>query len=195
MDRDFYNEKDEADEIISSIRRGVHSDVPNKDDTIGELYGRRPTSYGPLEKEKFEHRLILWMCANGQSSKEIAQATGYSYNGIQKIKSQSWFRQQFVELTTKMGKDSVNQFLKGEVMNSLEKLVEIRDTAPKASDQRAAADSILDRFLGKATAKVEVQSTSTVVQSTAEAAALKQEAQRIAQQLQARGISFTPSTS
>jgi hypothetical protein len=122
------------------------------------LHGDQPPSTA-LSHEKPIHVLMCYMMASGKSIKEIAEATQYSEGSVRGIAKQPWFRKRFLRVTSEAGKSEVESFLAGETMNSLEVLVQIRDeniqSRPHVS--ATAANSILDRALGKATQKVETE--------------------------------------
>lgn len=158
-------------------------------DQVDALFNDRP-AYQAILKESPRHRLILWMTANGHSPAQIAQALGITKQTVYITRKQPWFREMFVRLTTAMGQDSVEQFLKAEVMPSLEVLRDIRDNEEaKPSDRRAAADSLLDRFLGKATVKVDTDAKAPADVPT-EAAELIAEQRRLDAQIRSRGLSY-----
>jgi hypothetical protein len=124
------------------------------------LFGDRPPNLG-IKTERPEHRLIVYLKASGMTNKEIADKTGYGYQWVCQIVRQPWFRQRFIEECEASGRDSIKSFLEGEVIPSLETLVEIRDNIEaKEASRVAASNSLLDRFLGKPMQKVETESTS-----------------------------------
>lgn len=163
-------------------------------DNLSALFNDKP-AYQAVLKESPRHRLILWMTANGQSPQQIADALGITRQTVYTTRKQPWFREMFVRITASMGKDAATQLLKGEVLPSLQTLVEVRDNPlAKDSDRRAAADSLLDRYLGKPTVKVDsdAKAPSDV---PAEVASLQAEALRLQEELKASGITFKPSSS
>lgn len=156
-------------------------------DQVDALFEDRP-AYQAILKESPRHRLILWMTANGHSPAQIAQALGITKQTVYTTRKQPWFREMFVRLTTSMGKDSVEQFLQSEVMPSLEVLRDIRDNEEaKPADRRAAADSLLDRYLGKATVKVDTEAKAPADVPT-EAAELIAEQRRLDAAIRSRGL-------
>ena len=167
----------------------------NYTNRVDALFADQP-AYQAILKESPRHRLILWMTAQGHSPQQVADALGITKQTVYNVRKQPWFRTMFVRLTSELGKDSVHQLLKGEVLPSIQTLIEIRDNGTKDADRRAAADSLLDRFLGKPTVKVDsdAKAPSDV---PAEVAQLQAEAARLTAELSAAGVStnFTPSTS
>jgi len=157
-------------------------------DSVDTLFGQSK-SYREFKKEKPEHRLMLWHRLNGLSVKEIALAMGYTPNAVREVCNQPWFREAFARLSTEIGKDVVTTYLEGEVQNSLETLVKLRDGAESEAVRLAATNSILDRIRGKPVAKTEMKVTGdhqhTIVH---DAAKLLDEERRLAEQLRSRGI-------
>lgn len=117
-----------------------------------------------IREERPEHRIIAYMVSEGKSVKEIALLTGYSENWVRQIKRQPWFKERVVEILHEAGRDVVENFLQGEVLTSIETLVEIRDDADAKSATRvAAANAILDRALGKPTQYIKSETQSKAV--------------------------------
>ncbi len=164
-------------------------------DRVDSLFNDKP-AYQAILREQPRHRLILWMSAQGMSPQEIADGLGITRQTVYNVRKQPWFREMFVTLTTDLGKDAVNMYLKSEVMPSLMTLVEIRDNPEaKSADRRGAADSLLDRYLGKPVAKVD-DSGKAPADLPTEVDQLKLEAARLAEELKSQGLSaFTPSAS
>jgi hypothetical protein len=139
------------------------------------LKGDVPPNFA-IEKERPEHRLMLYLKAQGKTNQEIAKMMGYSYGWVCQVVRQPWFRKAFIETCEVAGLDSVTQFLEGEVMTSLETLVELRDSGEKEQTRLTAANSLLDRFLGKPTVKVETENVSkNLDDATKEVETLEQE--------------------
>ena len=109
-----------------------------------------------IQKEKPEHYLVLMMKVQGKTNREIALKSGYSEAWVSQICRQPWFKARlFQELTTKGG-DVIQEVLRMEVLPSLQTLIDIRDD-PNAGERARISASIdlLDRFMGKATQRVE----------------------------------------
>jgi hypothetical protein len=124
------------------------------------LYNDKPPNFA-IESERPEHRMLVYLKAQGLTNQECADRLDYSYNWVCQIVRQPWFRTKFIEETELAGRDAVDTFLKAEVMPSLETLVAIRDSeGAKAATRITAANSLLDRFLGKPTVRVETESTA-----------------------------------
>lgn len=112
--------------------------------------------------EKPEHRVIVYLKAQGFSNKEVAIKMGYTQAWISQITRQPWFRLRLVQELREAGVDQIQQVLKANALDSIFTLVDLRDDpqAPKAV-RKSAADSLLDRYLGKATQKFADESSHT----------------------------------
>lgn len=141
-----------------------------------------------IAKEGAQHRIIVYLKAQGQTNREIARATGFTESWISQIVRQAWFRERLALELREAGLDPVKQFLKGEVMPSFQVIADVRDdqSAPPAA-RIAAADKILDRVFGKPTVTVHTENATTAgnVRQTVEA--LESEIRAIEEQLKARG--------
>lgn len=120
------------------------------------FFNARPPNLAILH-EKAEHRIIIMLKAQGKSNREIARVVGNTEAWISQVLRQPWARERLVEEITLAGRDSVNEILRGEVENTIFKLIEVRDTATKQSDAIAASKEILDRFLGKPTQHIKTE--------------------------------------
>jgi hypothetical protein len=154
--------KRRAQAVVSGGSKTAKFDLGVEAYTNGDmLHGDTPPSQ-VINKEQPVHVLMCYMQASGKDTQEIATATGYSLASIRNIQRQPWYRARFLRLTATEGGDNVRKFLDGQVMSSLETLVEIRDenktSRPHVS--AAAANSILDRAMGKPTQHVETESHS-----------------------------------
>ncbi len=100
--------------------------------------------------EKPEHRLIVYLKAQGHSNKEVADRTGYTQTWISQLTRQPWFRLRLVQELKEAGVDAIESVLKSTALDSVFTLIDIRDddSAPKAV-RSACANSLLDRFRGK----------------------------------------------
>lgn len=112
--------------------------------------------------ENSKHRGIVYLKAQGLSNKEVALKTGYTQAWVSQITRQPWFRLRLVQELREAGIDQIQQLLKSNALDSIFTLVDLRDDpqAPK-SVRKSAADSLLDRYLGKPTQKFENEKTSS----------------------------------
>jgi hypothetical protein len=113
-------------------------------------------------REQPEHRIAIMMAAAGMPRKEIAARLGYTYVYIGQLLRQPWARTRLIEEIKRNGGDELMAVLRAEQLRSVETIIEVRDD-PKArpADRTAAANSILDRYLGKPTQRVETKSEVT----------------------------------
>jgi len=132
---------------------------------------------------------MCFMQAQGKTVKEIATATNYSVEGVRNIQRQPWYKQRFLRTIAENGGDKVKAFLEGQALNSLETLVEIQnDAKTPASVRVASANSILDRALGKAIARVETTVKRDLGQMGEELSEVEKELERVQAELKANGI-------
>jgi len=153
---------------------------------VDALFGDRP-AYQAVKREKPEHRQMLWLKLNSHNNKEIALITGYSPQHVGTVCKQPWFREAFLALSNAAGKDAVEAFLEGEIVPTLERLVDLRDKGETDAVKLAASNAILDRIRGKPTVKVETKSTGSFQHVVHDAAKLLEESRRLDEQLKANG--------
>jgi hypothetical protein len=140
-----------------------------------------------IKKEQPVHRLMIWMHAQGASVTDIAKHTDYSVQMVRTTLKQPWARQRLLQILKETGQDAVKHFLTHEVAPSLDVLRQVRDgeIPGRTSDRAAAANSILDRALGKPT--VHVESDNTTRNVPADLQRLEAEIAATRQQLAERG--------
>jgi hypothetical protein len=133
--------------------------------------------------EKPEHRVIVYLKAQGLSNKEVAEKTGFTYPWVSQIVRQPWFRLRLVQELKDAGIDQISSVLKSSALDSVYTLIDLRDdvTAPKAV-RRSCADSLLDRFLGRAVQKVETAESR--LPRTSEIQAVEKELAEVNKQLE-----------
>lgn len=155
-------------------------------DSPDRLHGDRVTET-TIINEKPVHRMMIFASASGSSAEDIAAQTGYTSAAVRQVLRQPWARARLVQLLNESGRDRVVHFLKNEVSPSLETLQAIRDDRAVAASARiTAANSILDRALGKAT--IHVESKSTISNVPVEAARIDAELASVRKQLEAKGV-------
>lgn len=120
-----------------------------------------------IKHERPEHRIIVFLKAQGLSNKEIAERTGFTTMMVGYTLKQPWARERLLREIEQTGRDGVHELLKGSVEDSVLTLIEVQnDEKAKHSDRLAAANSILDRFFGKPTQRVESKNVN--IRATAE---------------------------
>lgn len=140
--------------------------VPADMDPTNALGNGAPTAPVPavtIYDEKPVHRTMVLMRARGCTYKEIAEATDYSQQQVRQVCNQPWARQRLSQLAMD-GQMDVQDILAAELLPSIEAIVEIRDDKKAgASTRLAAANALLDRFLGKPTVTVNNNNTNRTV--------------------------------
>jgi len=138
-----------------------------------------------LQKEQPEHRIIIMLKAQGKSNKEIAEIVRYSPVQVGTILRQPWARERLVRELKLAGRDVIADILAGAAQDSVFTLIEERDNeTAKPSDRISAANSLLDRFLGKPTMRVETDNvhrniTGDVAELDRELRLLEEEEKRL----------------
>lgn len=156
-----------------------------------------------IMSEKPEHRLICLLYAQGYSTKEIFQHFGgswddelgrplpvkqyggrYSYAWLTQIRRQPWFEQKLLTYLEEQGRDRISAQLEAEFEPSLQVVKELRDddTAP-APVRLNAANSLIDRFLGKPTQHIRTEGTKEIHHYEHEVDEVDRELKRIESQL------------
>lgn len=102
------------------------------------------------------HRLIIYYRAAGMNQTKIAEQLGLSKVTVGNVLKQPWAKQRLVKELVDAGKDVLSELIRGEAVDCIHTLVEIRDNANSpASARLGAANQLLDRFLGKPVVKTE----------------------------------------
>lgn len=103
-----------------------------------------------LKRERPEHRVIIYLKCQGLNYREIARKTGWSSCGVSNVCRQPWAQKIILSEITKAGRDQVEALLNTEDINSLMKLVELRDDPNVVPEtQRKCAVDLLDRKYGR----------------------------------------------
>jgi len=119
------------------------------------LYGDRVSTMD-VKRELPEHRIMILLKAQGHSNKEIGDITGYTREHVGHVLRQPWARSRLLDILNDRGGSAVDKVLSGEVLNSIDTLVEVRDSDEAGPQARlSAANAILDRALGKPLQRVE----------------------------------------
>jgi hypothetical protein len=139
------------------------------------LFNARQPAY-ELKSEKPEHRIVIFLKAQGHSQKEIAALTGMTVPAISYITAQPWAQAMILQEIAQAGRGEVEVLLQGAAADSIRKLIELRDDsdAPKEV-QRKASNDLLDRHFGKPTQPIAHASVNLDTLSDAELAKLAQQ--------------------
>jgi hypothetical protein len=103
-----------------------------------------------LKHEKAEHRVVIMLKAKGMSNVEIARTLDFSPVTVNYIINQPWAQKRIVEEIQKAGRDEVDALLRSSVVDSIQKLLAIRDDpTARTSDVIDVCKYAVDRVLGK----------------------------------------------
>lgn len=149
------------------------------------LHGAKDPNLAIL-KETPEHRIMLWMKAQGMSNRLIAEKMNVSEGWVSQIMRQPWARLRVLDMIKENGADAVQTLLKGTTIDSVLTLVDLRDDPKTPPAVRAsAASNLIDRVLGKPTQHIENDTTIRHVAS--EVSALEQQLAGVEQELKRYG--------
>jgi hypothetical protein len=123
------------------------------------LYNRVDPAFA-IAREKPEHRLIILLKSRGVHTKDIAHAVGLSPAWINNVLKQPWAQEALLREMKGDGVQVMQELLAGEATNSVFTILEVRDNpnAPPAV-RLNAANSLLDRVMGKAVQRIESDTT------------------------------------
>ncbi len=176
---------------IRPVNRQLYENNPLADDPLTQEYLDSATRFGgedrgpnlAIQTEKVEHRVIMYLRAQGKSMREIANVTGYTYIWVTQVCRQPWFKKRLLETISAAGEDGVSAFVKGEILPSLVALSEIRDDPEaKNSDRIAAVNSILNRGLGMPTQHIKTEKVESADALTQEMADIERQLAEIKRQ-------------
>jgi hypothetical protein len=148
-----------------------------------------------LQKESVRHRVLVYIFAQGGTVRNVFEQLGgvwgednkpvsgtgeYSYQHLLNIRRQPWFQAELLKVIQENGSPLIEAKLQLEQMASIETLIEIRDNkAEKGATRASAANSLLDRFLGKPAQTVKVETPSSTASHENEANALREKLARL----------------
>jgi predicted transcriptional regulator len=122
------------------------------------IQGRPP--YYTIKHERGEHRVICFLKAQGFSNKEIADQVGFTPVAVSNILRQPRAQQIVAEEIARAGRPEVETLLQGATADAVRTLIEINaNDAAKSSDRIAAANSLIDRVLGKPKQSLDLTTT------------------------------------
>lgn len=110
-----------------------------------------------IQREKPIHRTMIEMSMAGYTNKEIATVCETSMLGVSNTLRQPFAREYIVKNTEKTLQEELRAFLEAEALPSLNVLKAVRDNdMAKPAERTSAANSLLDRFMGKPNQSVTV---------------------------------------
>jgi len=110
--------------------------------------------------ERPEHRVFIVLKSQGYSVFEIAKMTGYDRVTVSRVLRAPWARSRLLDLIKERAErsDPIATFIQNETLDSLQTLVEIRDSEESGPQARlAAARDLIDRALGRPVQPVEAK--------------------------------------
>lgn len=116
----------------------------------------KDTAIHGIAEEVPWHRMAAMMLTNGATNLEVAQAAGVKKEAVAHIRGNRWFQELMATLETEKGQ-AYSALLQGEAVASLEKVIELRDTAENPKLVLQAATWLAEQAHGKAIQRVEVK--------------------------------------
>lgn len=180
----------------TAVNKQLYRNSPLSKSQVAQEYAaggsNAPALYNDLEPnlaivhEKPEHRVMVMCKAQGMANADIAKQFGYTQAWVSQVLRQPWARKLLVELLQQCGVEAVQQALQGAALDSVFKLIDLRDNKETPPNVQAnCAINILDRILGKPTQKIESQ--STVHHVSGDIKEIDNELQAIQSELERRG--------
>jgi hypothetical protein len=156
---------------------------PDVDALFGATKG-----YVNVKRERFEHRLMLWYKLQAFNNNEVAQLCGVTPQTVSNVTKQPWFQEAFCKLAAEMGKDACTTFLEGEVLPALQRTADMARNGESEAVRLSANRELLDRFLGKATVKIESKASVDVTSTVLDGNRLLEEQRRLDEQIRSNGL-------
>lgn len=143
---DFWNQKKDREAVYKA----------------GEEPGAQPLFHGYLEtdlpknfavkhkSEKFEHRIVAYLKAQGHTNKKIAELTGYRPEYIGQLLRLPWVAEVISDEIKRSGRDAVQEVIQAATSDAVGLLSDtIRNEKAGLRERLSAANAILDRAFGK----------------------------------------------
>lgn len=150
-------------------------DKPKNFDVNKGLVG----DFGPkylLNRERPWHRTVINMAAAGYTNTEISKAVGRDVGVVENTLRQPFAREYLINEAKKTVQDEIKAVLESQALPSIQMLVAVRDDElANASVKLSAANSLLDRFLGK---PVQPMTTNAKAPSDMSDAELREQVER-----------------
>lgn len=172
--------------LLPEVKRGVFPNVgpqqvADRPVDLNRMFGKLdPKDFQVQKFENANQRAGAYLLAAGRSQKEAAAACEVSEETVRRWVRNPWYQQTIFEIQKENGATDIMEMFKGECMNSLTRLIELRDS-PKTPASVAATVSfgILHQVLGKPTQRVETKDVPTSDDPVAEVARLEAENARL----------------
>ena len=117
-----------------------------------------PLRWRNFKSEKFEHRIVAFLKAQGFSNKEIAEQTGYNRSYICQVLRLPWVREIIIDEIQRSGREGVETILKGAAIDTVQFFIDtVNDDKASLRERIAAGKEVLNRALGQAAQHVTVR--------------------------------------
>lgn len=163
------------------------------------LFGQDGGGGVRIQKENTRHRVLVFLFSQGGTVRDVFEQLGgkwdelnkkpisgtgeYSYQQLLNIRKQGWFQAEVIKVMSEAGNSLVEAKLALEMMASLQTLVELRDNVnEKGSVRLSAANSLLDRHLGKPSQVVKIEAPASTASHEQEANELRDQLARLKQE-------------
>lgn len=132
------------------------------------------------KRERFRHRQVAYLMAQGLSNKDIAELTGYGRERISTLAHTPFIRELVAHLLQEAGGDPLRELFKGAAVNGFYKLTELMDN-PKTPPtvQAAIATGFIDRQYGKPSSTIIHEQKTVVADPKAQADQLLAELEKL----------------
>ena len=127
-----------------------------------------------IKHQKPEHLVMIYMKAEGQSNKEIAEKMEVTPVTVANVLKQPWARKQLADIIHKNGGNEVATLFKSAAAEAAQVLIEeMQNEDARPGDRISAADKVLDRVFGKASQPISHSYTNEDLQKMADSELLK----------------------
>lgn len=146
----------QSDVPPSAQRSRVSLDATSTMTELPHLHQATPPMVD-LKKEKYEHRIVAHLKAEGLTNVEIATHVGLTPAAINYIVKQPWCEAQILEIIHRRGGDRVEAFISEKALPAVSTLATIMENEKSANrDRIAAARELLNRKYGNPTQPITV---------------------------------------
>lgn len=117
------------------------------------LHRFEDTASNGTKNEQAWHRMAAYMILAGRTNSEIGLAAGVHPNTVAILKGNRWFQELLATIANNDGEEVIGT-LKSEALESIAKLVDLRDGSESERVQLSAAITLLEHAHGKPIQKV-----------------------------------------
>jgi len=154
---------------------------------IAELPIRSATPSVPMSHENAMHRTIVLLSAAGYSQKNIIAQLGVNPSTVSQTLRQPWAQSMLAKLIFDATEEKLQKRFAKEIPEALQTYVDIFSrSSTRPADRISAANSFLDRFLGKPTQRVETKSEVTYKDAASTVSSLEQELHEVNERLRVK---------